>query len=89
MCWPQSLSELLSKELKKQLQKMQGEQAVKISYDDGAGYLQHCQHFWRAKKVSIYIHLGTMNYYQEKICGKRVNLSSYIAIFGIKIWENL
>ena len=21
---------------------MQGEQAVKISYDDGAGYLQHC-----------------------------------------------
>ena len=42
VCWPQSLSELLSKELKKQLQKMQGEQAVKISYDDGAGYLQHC-----------------------------------------------
>ena len=41
-CWPQSLSELLSKELKKQLQKMQGEQAVKISYDDGANYLQHC-----------------------------------------------
>ena len=42
VCWPQSLSELLSKDLKKQLQKMQGEQAVKISYDDGAGYLQHC-----------------------------------------------
>ena len=47
------------------------------------------QHFWRAKKVSIYILLSTMNYYQEKICGRRVNLSSYIAIFGIKIWENL
>ena len=41
-CWPQSLSELLSKELKKQLQKMQGKQAVKISYDDSVGYLQHC-----------------------------------------------
>ena len=42
VCWPQSLSELLSKELKKQLQKMQGEQAVKISYDDNVSYLQHC-----------------------------------------------
>lgn len=42
VCWPQSLSVILSRELRKQIPKIQGEQMVKITLADGEGYLQHC-----------------------------------------------
>ena len=62
---------------------------IEESEKQAAQLTEYLQTFDGVKKVSTYIHLSTMNYYQGKICGKRVNLSSYIAIFGIKIWENL
>lgn len=42
VCWPQSLSAILNKELRKHVPKIQGEQMTKIPLADGAGYLQHC-----------------------------------------------
>lgn len=40
--WPQSLSAILGRELKKHIPKITGDQMVKISLGDGEGYLQHC-----------------------------------------------
>ena len=42
VCWPQSLSAILNKELRKHVPKIQGEQMAKIPLADGEGYLQHC-----------------------------------------------